>query len=173
MEKLNVKILKVGYLKTNCYIISDSKNAIIIDPGDNAELIIRESKTYDIKAVIYTHSHLDHIGALNTVCKYYKLKPNEFKNIPWKYEIISNPGHCNDSISIYFPSENMMFVGDFIFKGTIGRVDLPESNPVDMVVSLQQIKKYPIDTILYPGHGIQSILHDEIDMIDYFIKDLT
>ena len=54
-----------------------------------------------------------------------------------------------------------MFVGDFIFKNSIGRFDFPESNPIHMLNSLMLISKYPDDITLYPGHGDSTILGKE------------
>ena len=51
-----------------------------------------------------------------------------------------------------------MFVGDFIFKESIGRVDLPGGNQKDMDLSIEKIKKYPADIIIYPGHYYESTI---------------
>ncbi|HQL65760.1 MAG TPA: MBL fold metallo-hydrolase [bacterium] len=63
-----VKILQlvVGPVQTNCYIVfSDKKNAVIIDPGDEPEKILRtvEKQNLNVKYIINTHGHCDHIGA--------------------------------------------------------------------------------------------------------------
>ena len=46
-----------------------------------------------------------------------------------------------------------MFVGDFIFKGGIGRTDLEDADEKEMIKSLNKIKTYPDDITIYPGHG--------------------
>ena len=51
-----------------------------------------------------------------------------------------------------------MFTGDFIFKGTIGRTDLPGGSFKEMIESLNKISKYNKDIIVYPGHGDSTIL---------------
>jgi len=66
-----VEILKlpVGQLRANCYILFDKKNfdAIIIDPGDEAEFIIQKILDYELKPkmIVATHGHFDHIQAVN------------------------------------------------------------------------------------------------------------
>ena len=74
-----------------------------------------------------------------------------------KFDVIYTPGHTDDSITFYFEKEKVMFVGDFIFKGSIGRLDFG-GNETDMKNSLKLIKKYPDDIIIYPGHNESTIL---------------
>ena len=61
-----------------------------------------------------------------------------------------------------------MFVGDFVFKGTIGRCDLEGGDYNQMKESIKKLKTYPKDTILYPGHGDETTLEDEIKYNPYF-----
>ncbi len=66
-----LKNLVVGPLATNCYIIGSESNkeGMIIDPGDEAEVILRNVKDLElaIKFIVLTHGHIDHIGALKEV----------------------------------------------------------------------------------------------------------
>ena len=73
----------------------------------------------------------------------------------------------------YFENENCMFVGDFLFAGTIGRCDLETGNIEEMKKSLMKIKKYP-NVDIYPGHGDSTTLNHELknniylNYIEYF-----
>ncbi len=166
---MNIIILKVGALQTNCYILSHENNeAIIVDPGAEINKINKATKNFEIKGIYYTHSHPDHIGALKELELKYNLKGNDFSKNPFKMEIIPTPGHHDDSLTFYFPDDSLMLTGDFIFKNSIGRVDLYGSNVNDMIKSLELIKKYPEDTILYPGHGDKTILKDEIANFKFY-----
>ena len=60
-----------------------------------------------------------------------------------------------------------MFIGDFIFKDSIGRTDLPGGNMVEMKQSIDKIKDYDEDIILYPGHNEETTLGDEIEKNPY------
>jgi len=63
---MTISTLPVGIFQTNCYIIgTEKKNALIIDPGDNAESLLSHLKKegLSLKLLVYTHGHYDHIGA--------------------------------------------------------------------------------------------------------------
>ena len=68
---MQIKKLTVGYVQTNCYIVSneETKEAVIVDPGDRGDLIIECCKRegLDVKAILLTHGHSEHIGALDQV----------------------------------------------------------------------------------------------------------
>ena len=86
--------------------------------------------------------------------------------------VIKTPGHMDDSISIYFKEDKVMFVGDFIFKGGIGRTDMIGSSPFDMKQSIKKILKYPSDITLMPGHFGVTVLANEIENLNYFLTKL-
>ncbi len=163
---MEIKKLKVGYIRTNCYILINDNDAIIIDPGDEYEKIKEELKGLNIQAILITHYHFDHVGALtqfNNIKIYdYKQMNKKIKINDFEFEIIETKGHTSDSVSFYFEKEKTMFVGDFIFKNTIGRTDLETSNMNDMKKNINKIKKYPKEIEIYPGHGISTTLSNEI-----------
>ena len=71
---LNLKRLSVGPLSANCYILWDDadKNAVIIDPGDDKEIIIKhiDREGLTVKYIILTHAHYDHLNATAEIKKY-------------------------------------------------------------------------------------------------------
>ena len=165
-----VKKLVVGNMQANCYIIENDDSCIIVDPG--AEISkIKETITKEVKGVLITHSHTDHTGALGNIIHEYNVKIND-KFDGFDYEIIDTKGHTSDSKSFYFPNEGIMFTGDFLFKDSIGRLDLGGNNR-DMINSLNKIVKYPLDTKIYPGHGEETTIFNELDNIDYFTSVLS
>ena len=79
-----------------------------------------------------------------------------------EFKVIHTPGHTKGSSSLYCETENMLFSGDTIFKGTWGRTDLPTSNFEDIINSItNKILVLPDDTIIYPGHGRMTRVKDE------------
>lgn len=153
----------VGDLETNCYILSKDNKCIVIDPGDEINKINKVIDGKEVVGVIVTHYHFDHIGALNyfnkdLILDRNNLEEKEYNIFGFCFEVIYTPGHKEDCITIYFKKENVMFTGDFIFKGTIGRTDLDGGSLIDMLDSLRKIDKYSKDIIVYPGHGDSTIL---------------
>ena len=62
---------------------------------------------------------------------------------------------------VYFEEEKILFIGDFIFKDSIGRTDLPGGDAKDMANSIEKILKYDDDIKLYPGHYEETTLGTE------------
>lgn len=120
-----------------------------------------------VVGILLTHNHFDHTGALSYFEQKYHLKHNE-KIEHFTYETISTPGHSNDSKTFYFKEEKIMFTGDFLFRGTIGRMDLPTGNVEDMKKSLEKIAHYPNDITIYPGHGPSTTLEKEKSNFQYY-----
>jgi glyoxylase-like metal-dependent hydrolase (beta-lactamase superfamily II) len=172
---LKVKRIVVGELEANCYIVSKDNKAILIDPGASKELILNELKDLDVVEILVTHHHFDHIGCLEYFLNKYNLKENDYTNL-FDYEVINTPGHTIDSKSFYFKDEKIMFTGDFLFKESIGRTDLPTGDLKVMKQSLEKISKYDDDIIIYPGHGEETTLKNEKVYIPYYLtlkeKDL-
>lgn len=178
---MDVKYVVVGPLETNCYILEISHEVLIIDPGDDAKTIKNKiSNDKKVIGIIVTHSHFDHIGALDELLKFYKTKLYNMSNLSegnhtlgsFSFEVIYTPGHMNDAITIYFKDKKLMFVGDFIFKGSIGRTDMSGASPKDMKESIKKILRYPMDTVLYPGHYDKTTLEEEIITLNYFYNIL-
>lgn len=166
---MEVKTVVTGYLEENCYLLIKDGYCLVVDPGDDYEKIKKELSDLKVLGVLITHGHFDHVGALSELLDDYNVSVYDFKTCeekeyqvgPFIFSVIFNPGHSKDSISFYFKSENMMFVGDFIFEGSIGRCDLDGSSISEMKKSLEMIKRYPNEIILYPGHGDFTSLEDE------------
>ena len=164
---LKIDIVKVGYLETNCYIISKDNDVIVIDPGDEYDKIKKVIRNKNVIGTIVTHNHFDHIGAIeyfDKVYNYNNLKEGINQIGTFTFEVIYTPGHTSDSITLYFKEDNVMFVGDFIFKDGIGRTDLG-GNYFDMVNSIKKISKYNKNIVIYPGHGNSSKLGIELKNI--------
>ena len=160
----------VGPIQTNCYVLEIDGKCLIIDPGEEYNKIEEVIGSKEVIGVIITHYHFDHIGALDSfdeslILDKSNLEEKEHNINNFNFEVIYTPGHKEDSITIYFRREKVMFTGDFIFKGTIGRMDLPGGSKKEMINSLEKIKKYDKNIKIYPGHGESTYLYDEIDYV--------
>lgn len=78
-----------------------------------------------------------------------------------KFEVITTPGHTAGGVC--FLLDNILFTGDTLFNGSIGRTDFSESNHEDMQQSLRKLIKLSKDLIILPGHGPESDLEQEIN----------
>ena len=198
-----MKILSTptGAIQANCYIVfNDDRNALVIDPGADAERITQIITDHNLNIIGYplTHGHYDHIGALpalhakwpapiglhakdaawaftpiNAMPPYYPAisetppisrsyqDKQTFSDESFQYSIIFTPGHSPGGVCFYFENEHILFGGDNIFKGSVGRVDLPGSHPPDMKTTLEKLMKLPDETIVYSGHGPETTIGAE------------
>ena len=79
-----------------------------------------------------------------------------------QFKVIHTPGHTKGGSCLYCEKENCLFAGDTIFRGTWGRTDLPTSSREDILNSIEKkIMVLPDNTIIYPGHGMMTMLKDE------------
>lgn len=174
---MNIDILTVGALQTNCYLISKDNKCLIIDPGAEENFIVSkilEEKLIPV-GIIVTHNHEDHNSAVSHLEEMYGIKAYDFNSLfeqkhflePFSFQVIYTPGHTPDSITIYFYDYGCMFTGDFLFKKDIGRTDLLGGSAKDMLESLNKIKKFDEDIKIYPGHGNTTILGYEKKYNEY------
>ena len=190
---LYIKTIVTGPFQENSYLLIDklSKKCVLIDPGDEAQKIINyinENHIIPI-AIINTHAHLDHIGAISEIkaeysipfylhteekpildaylisCRMFGMKPAQSPSVdvwlnasgelligPFKFLIIETPGHTPGGCS--FLIDDVIFVGDTLFQGSIGRTDLPGGDRKILDKSLiKLINKLNPKTTVYSGHG--------------------
>lgn len=76
--------------------------------------------------------------------------------------IIETPGHTPGGLSYYFPEEQTVFTGDTLFAGSVGRTDLSYSSKNDLRKSLEKLYALPGETIVYPGHGEETLMSNEL-----------
>ncbi len=68
------------------------------------------------------------------------------------FEIYETPGHSPGSLCLYWPKQKVLFTGDVIFQGGIGRTDFPEGDPESLKRSIERMSRLETETLL-PGHG--------------------
>jgi len=200
-ETMILKTLIVGELETNCYILGDEDNkmGMVIDPGGDFKLIEKSLSelNLEIKYIVLTHGHSDHIVALSELKKKTgaqilihkedaEMLANPENNLSvfsynpfsapvadrllkdkdtirigqMELEVLHTPGHTNGSISLY--TDKIIFSGDLIFYGSVGRTDLPGGSNQKLFRSIQdKILNKTDDTVIYPGHGPATTVGEE------------
>ena len=77
-------------------------------------------------------------------------------------EVIAVPGHSKGSVALYDPVGGWLISGDALFKGSIGRTDLPGGNYKELIDSIEsELLSLPDDTVVFPGHGPSSTIGEE------------
>lgn len=74
--------------------------------------------------------------------------------------VMHAPGHAPGHVVIH--GEGIALVGDCLFAGSIGRTDLPFSNPPQLAATLEKISELPPETVVYPGHGAETTIGEEL-----------
>ena len=164
-----IKCLQDNY----SYLLINQKNqnACVVDPSEAKPIIdFIEKKKINLKFILNTHHHYDHIGGNKELKKKYGAKIVGFKNdkdkIPeidifvennqtwmnkeFEAKIIHIPGHTLGHICFYFSKDKIAFTGDTLFSLGCGRIF--EGTYEQMFESLNKLKKLPNETKIYCGH---------------------
>jgi len=170
----------------------DTKETAIIDPGGDADEIkaVVDEMQGKVKYILLTHGHMDHTAAASELAKYYgaalginkkdeMTSPRDFiaGSFYKKADIslqdgttiklgnneircIETPGHTAGGMS--FLADGLLFTGDTLFSGSIGRTDLGGGN-FDTIISSIRNKLMTLsdDTIVLPGHGGETTIKRE------------
>ncbi len=78
------------------------------------------------------------------------------------FSVIETPGHTRGSVFYYCQEESVAFSGDTLFKGSIGRTDLPGGSMFQIIQSLRMITQLPDDVVILPGHGDKTTIGLEL-----------
>ena len=190
---MNIKTIPVGQLETNCYVVVNEETlaCVVIDPGDESNAIMDyiESNRLRCEAIMLTHGHFDHVGAVNEIleqtgCALY-INPRDegyevgksgmkFKmpeggkyyddgdiivEAGLEFKVLATPGHTPGSVCLI--CGGALFTGDTLFRGSCGRADLPGGSMREEMRSLKKICQLEGDFEVYPGHMDSSSLERE------------
>ena len=185
IETFTVGMLSTNCYVVSC---KETNEAIVVDPGldfpSEADPIFNyvDEGKLKVKFIVNTHGHSDHVNGDRIMQKRYRvpicihsldasfLKSMEsdvsanvllmdgdvlsFGTVSLK--VLHTPGHTKGSICLV--EEKVIFTGDTLFAGSIGRTDFPESSSRDMESSLKKLVGLSDRLLVYPGHGEVSVL---------------
>ena len=188
-----IKCLPVGHLMTNCYIVTDENTleCAVIDPGDESNTILwyLEDNRLTCRAILLTHGHYDHVGAVDVLHEetgapvyiheaddgnaltfdgYVYTAPQG--SIHYKegdtvtvgslaFHVLETPGHTPGGVTLRV--EDALFTGDTLFNGSCGRTDMPGGDMEQEFRSLAKIAALEGNFEVYPGHMDSSTLDFE------------
>ncbi len=186
-----IKAIPVGQLETNCYIVTDEDAMLcaVIDPGDESNAILDYLEEHGLKcgAVLLTHGHFDHTGAVRALLEetgatlwMHRADLGEDKrrgqfDAPegthfisdgavvevgaLRFEVLETPGHTPGSVT--YVCGDALFTGDTLFAGSCGRTDFPGGDTQAELRSLRRLGELEGDYEVYPGHMEASSLDRE------------
>lgn len=200
---MKVTSLTVGPVAENCFIAfnEQTSEAVVIDPGEEPDRIVEalDELGAQVKAILITHCHFDHIGAVaplaaSTGAEVWVPKLERpiladiMSYVPWpgvgpfeSYEaehevaggerlelagfaidVIATPGHSPGHVTYSIAAEKVIFSGDVLFEGSIGRTDLPGGSMETLLESIDGlIKALPGETTVCPGHmGVTTLAQE-------------
>ena len=184
---MNIQKLTLGLYQTNIYILSNDTEAVVIDPGYEPDIILDALEGKELKAILLTHGHFDHVGAVKelvaeTGCEVW-IHPAEATMPPMvtagplyfthtydegdtvspiaglELTVLHTPGHTPGSVCLLMGNE--MFSGDTLFACSFGRTDLPGGDPRKMMESLRRLASLQGNFFIHPGHGGSTTLDAE------------
>lgn len=93
-----------------------------------------------------------------------------YKDDDVEIKAYETPGHTMGSLCFLadFDGEEVMFTGDTVFRGSVGRTDMPGGSSKMLMESVRRISKFDPDLKIYPGHGPESTIGDEIKFNPFF-----
>lgn len=183
----NITTLPVGYLQTNCYLLSGPEGYLVIDPGAQADTVLDHLGHRKLAAILLTHGHFDHVGAVRdlaaeTGCPVYLCEkdlslPPALTSGPLYYthtygegdnltiagltfQVLHTPGHTPGSVCLRFGDN--LFAGDTLFAGSCGRTDFPGGDSAVMAQSLRRLAQLEGNPRIWPGHGESTTLDEEL-----------
>lgn len=184
----------VGAFSMNAGLLfcRESGHSVLVDPGAEPETLLEMIGKSQLQAILITHCHGDHIGALNAIrdrCRapvmaHPGMDPDaspidadrwlthgdELTVGRYQLKVFHTPGHTRDQVSFALQNDNRIMVGDTLFEGGPGRTWSAQEFKTTLRTLQEIVMQWPNDTICFPGHGDRFCLGDRKDAIARFVS---
>ena len=152
-----------GLLLTHGHYDHIGDAASIQKMGTNIYAHLDDREYYENPEVMRPYAYPPDINLRPIKVDHWVGQGDEFEILGETVEVRHVPGHCPGNILFYFKRIKAAFVGDALFAGSIGRTDLPGGDFLTLEKSIrEQIYTLPRETVVFPGHGPQTTVGQEI-----------
>ncbi len=190
---LELRTRPVGPYNMNAYalVCPSTKQSVLIDPGDDANALQEMLKDTRPIAILLTHTHFDHVGALaemrsrlkvqlllhrgphaegfETEADYWLEDGDTLQVGEHTLRVCFTPGHTADQVCYAIEGDSRVIVGDTIFDGGPGKTWSVEDFQTTLKTLREVILRWSDETVCYPGHGAAFRLGDHRQEIEAFL----
>ena len=183
--RLEIHRLVVGPYANNVFVLRcrDTGESVLIDAANEHDKLLDLCRRLDVRRVLETHGHHDHIGAVPAMREAgYEVAVTSqdapmLKDVGYdvflddaevidvgklRLHAIHNPGHTPGSISFLVEGAPILFSGDTLFPGGPGATKFPGGDFDEIIRSIDdKLFSLPRETIVMPGHGVDTTIGNE------------
>ncbi len=183
--RLEIHKVVVGSYDNNVFVLRcrETGDAVLIDAANEHEKLLELCQRLGVRRVLETHGHWDHIQAVPQIREAgYEVGINSddapmLKDVGYdvfiddaevievgrlRLHAIKNPGHTPGSVSFKIEGAPVLFSGDTLFPGGPGATKFPGASFATIIDSIDtRLFTLPADTIVMPGHGVDTTIGNE------------
>jgi glyoxylase-like metal-dependent hydrolase (beta-lactamase superfamily II) len=184
-SRMEIHKVVVGSYDNNVFVLRcrDTGEAVLIDAANEHEKLLELCQRLGVRRVLETHGHWDHIQAVPQIREAgYEVGINSddapmLKDVGYdvfiddaevievgrlRLQAIKNPGHTPGSVSFKIDGAPVLFSGDTLFPGGPGATKFPGASFETIIQSIDnRLFTLPADTIVMPGHGVDTTIGNE------------
>ena len=193
-ETADVRIdkLVVGPFENNVFVVRSkgTGGAVIVDAANEHDLLLEVARRTGVRRVLTTHGHFDHIQAVTQMrdagidvgvaAGDAAMLPSYDFVIPddevvevgdLRLRTIHTPGHTPGSTCFLLEGHPVLFSGDTLFPGGPGNTSLPGGEFDTIIRSIdRRLFRLPVDTLVFPGHGLDTTVGTERPHLDEWVE---